>query len=54
MERPAPNRPEEHEDPETVRIIEQRLKTAAEEPKRGDEGLQEIQNRRKFKHPAPR
>jgi hypothetical protein len=47
----SPNRPEEREDPETVRVIEERLKTAQNEPKRGDEALREIQSRRKLKHP---
>jgi hypothetical protein len=53
MEAPAPNRPEEREDPETVRVIEQRLRTAEREPKRGDEALEEIRQKRR-KQPAPR
>ena len=50
----SPSRPEEHENPETVRIIEARLKTADKEPRRGDEGLESIRQKRRKQHPVSR
>ena len=49
----APARPEDREDPETVKIILKRLETAATEPRRDDSALDEIVRKRK-QQPAPR
>jgi hypothetical protein len=48
-----PSRPEEREDPETVRIVLERLQTADQEPKRDDSALDEIVRKRK-NQPVPR
>jgi hypothetical protein len=45
-------RPEEQEDPETIRIVLERLKTADKEPKGDNSALDEII--RKRKHPVPK
>jgi len=47
-----PQHPREAEDPDIVRLIEERLKTLDREPTRGDEALEEL--RKNLKHPAPR
>jgi hypothetical protein len=47
MESNNPTRTDEREDEETVRIVLERLRTAAGEPKRDDSALDEIIRKRK-------
>jgi|KBSMisStaDraftv2_1062788.scaffolds.fasta_scaffold51107_4 hypothetical protein len=49
----SPRHPSEREHPEDVKLVTERLKTADQEPRRGDDALDEIVRRRKLK-PAPR